>query len=1074
MPKTDLAVTEEEILFVIFGKELIVNVGFVMKIILGLFIVLLNANSLFSQGSGNVLSFNGTNRYINLGTNVGTGVRTIEFWFKPEQTIDNSINDAIGLITRDYDNGNGANLNEFGFWFNPGWSGTSGSLNFMRRVGSSYYSVQSNQSVWEAGHWYHAAGVIDPVSGMKMYINGVLQSNTNPTVQAVQSQTGSASDMVAIGTWGYWGVTSGTRFFEGEIDEVRFWDNARSQTQIREKMCSKLMGNESGLRLYYEFNNASGNTLTDSGPFGSNGTLINFPSATNPWHYSSAPIGDTSVYIYPGSFSGISLNLQYATGDNFSINSITGNSAGAHIYRENSLPNSTLGLNTNANSNYYGVFLTGTNGGYNFDYNTAYLSNCSSNCTKIFNRNDNDNLAWLELNTTTNTCVHSKQNESGNENSFREEYIVSSSSISFDLGNDTSICGGSNLMLAPSIVGVSYLWSTGETSSSINVSSSGTYWLQLSDGSCSGRDTIIVDFINTTDFYLGNDTSICEGEGLQLFGPNGYSYLWNTNNNQQSINVTSSGVYWLEASINGCSEKDSILVVVNPNPTLNLGNDTTLCNTASYTLDGTTVNCSYLWNDNTTNATNLITLTGEYHLEITNIYDCIDQDTINITFSTYPTLDLGADISLCESEMLSLNSGYLPPYACLWSTNSQAHSIQVINSGLYWAEVNNNGCSTRDSIEVDFKPLPELNLGSDIVICGGNNYVITAETNGSQLQWNNGAISPSITVSSSNVYWASAYLNNCEYTDSIHVNFEGAVEVQLPDDTTICAGTSLQLNYISSATSPSVLWSNGFSSESISVNSPSLYWIELNENGCVGRDSILITVQSLPVIPANDTIICRGESLILDAGEENNNFLWNTGDTISSIIIFNPGLYSVAVTKNGCIKNQEINVSSFDASDSIVTISACNKESVILRVPVYERFEYNWNTDETTPAIEVSENGVYQVIITSDNCFAQKTFTVEGLEYSGGVFVPNAFTPNDDYINQTFFIEAEIITKYKLEIYNKWGENIYVSEEIKEGWNGIYKNQLVKNDTYIYILTYEEVCDQGTVKQKKGIINLIR
>jgi hypothetical protein len=182
-----------------------------MKLFLSLFFLFFNTYALISQGSGNVLSFNGTNRYINLGTSVGNDTRTLEFWFKPTNTISSSIGDAISLIMRDYDNGSTVNKNEYGFYFTPsGWSGmTGGSLVFYRRVNSTFYAVQSNNTSWQANTWYHVAGVLDPISGMKMYVNGVLQSDTDPSTEAVQPLFSSVTDMTAIGTWGYWGAFSG-------------------------------------------------------------------------------------------------------------------------------------------------------------------------------------------------------------------------------------------------------------------------------------------------------------------------------------------------------------------------------------------------------------------------------------------------------------------------------------------------------------------------------------------------------------------------------------------------------------------------------------------------------------------------------------------------------------------------------------------------------------------------------------------------------------------------------------------------------------------------------------------------
>src|ERR1700741_4798151 len=93
-------------------------------------------SQVYAQGSGNVLSYNGTNQYINLGTLVAGNCRSIEFWFKPSTLIDGSIPDAISLLFRDYNNGDAASINEFGFYFKPSsWNqGGGGCLFFSRRI----------------------------------------------------------------------------------------------------------------------------------------------------------------------------------------------------------------------------------------------------------------------------------------------------------------------------------------------------------------------------------------------------------------------------------------------------------------------------------------------------------------------------------------------------------------------------------------------------------------------------------------------------------------------------------------------------------------------------------------------------------------------------------------------------------------------------------------------------------------------------------------------------------------------------------------------------------------------------
>jgi gliding motility-associated-like protein len=129
--------------------------------------------------------------------------------------------------------------------------------------------------------------------------------------------------------------------------------------------------------------------------------------------------------------------------------------------------------------------------------------------------------------------------------------------FNLDLGNDTTLCSGQTITLNGNLT-ASYLWSNGSTSSSIYVSTSGTYWLQANNGQCSATDTIIVSIYQAAS--LGNDTTLCQGQTVTLNGGSDASYLWSDGSTSSSIDVSTSGTYWLQASNGQCSNRDSVFI----------------------------------------------------------------------------------------------------------------------------------------------------------------------------------------------------------------------------------------------------------------------------------------------------------------------------------------------------------------------------------------------------------------------------------------------------------------------------------------------------------------------------------
>ncbi|MBI3502793.1 MAG: T9SS type A sorting domain-containing protein [Bacteroidetes bacterium] len=220
----------------------------------------------FSQNVNYVLQFDGSSNYVNIGTSAGAGVRSIEFWFAPSITITPATTDpAYTFIQRN----DATQYHEYGFSI-PGtdWStGYRGYINFGMRDNGTLHNVTSNANTWSAGVWHHVAGVIDPATGVKLYIDGVLQTSTDPTGTV---PIAASTEITAFGTWG----DAFIRFYNGLLDEVRFWNRALSQTEIQQKMCYWLVpANETGLVGYWKMNEGSGTTVYDATSSSNNGTI---------------------------------------------------------------------------------------------------------------------------------------------------------------------------------------------------------------------------------------------------------------------------------------------------------------------------------------------------------------------------------------------------------------------------------------------------------------------------------------------------------------------------------------------------------------------------------------------------------------------------------------------------------------------------------------------------------------------------------------------------------------------------------------------------------------------------------
>lgn len=263
-----------------------------------------------------------------------------------------------------------------------------------------------------------------------------------------------------------------------------------------------------------------------------------------------------------------------------------------------------------------------------------------------------------------------------------------------NLGNDTMICGTFNLPLDAANPGATYQWSDSSSSQIINVNAGGTYWVQVSNGTCSDIDSITI--MVPPPVALGSDTTLCEGELLTLNAPaEANSYLWSTGETTASIGVTASNIYWVEANTNNCITTDTISVSFHPLPMVNIGNDTTICSGAVL-LDAGNAGAGYQWSTGATTQTISVAETGTYSVTV-NDSGCTSSD--NITITVAPPVDLGEDINVCDGTEVMLSAGDQGT-AWLWSTGETTSSIEVNEDGVYWVEVSFGSCTHKDSIKV--------------------------------------------------------------------------------------------------------------------------------------------------------------------------------------------------------------------------------------------------------------------------------------------------------------------------------------------------------------------------------------
>jgi len=305
-----------------------------------------------------------------------------------------------------------------------------------------------------------------------------------------------------------------------------------------------------------------------------------------------------------------------------------------------------------------------------------------------------------------------------------------------------------------------------------------------------------------------------------------------------------------------------------------------------------------------------------------------------------------------------------------------------------------------------------------------NNHTISrlcfASCNNSSVSSSNLFNPPEYSYNSAGIYNVSLVVNEGLPSQSNICKEIVVIKPSIPiitGDTAICSGEVLSLGSIAdSACLYQWTGPGGYSAISPEITFPNAdpgisgtYTLFTSLYGCASDTAIRsVTVTLSPEVNlGNDTIICQGEELLLDAGNINSNYLWNTGAVTQILPVTLPGNYIVSVTNGICTANDTILI---------------------------------------------------------DDC-------------GSGMWCPTAFTPNSDGLNDYFNPQSQgILSSYQIYIFNRWGQQIFKSDNPGYDWDGTCNGNPCLSEVYVYYISYTVGTPPGEVikKGKRGTFTLIR
>lgn len=420
----------------------------------------------------------------------------------------------------------------------------------------------------------------------------------------------------------------------------------------------------------------------------------------------------------------------------------------------------------------------------------------------------------------------------------------------------------------------------------------------------------------------GSNQSLCKSVAANLTATGGASYLWSpTGDTTASITVTPTATNWYYVEVtdaNGCKARDSVRVQVLSLPAVVTGSDKSICigESVNLSVSGGT---GYIWNTgaNSNNITVAPTVTTTYSVIVSAANGCTATDSVNVFVNYLPIASAGPDQELCAGQTVTLQAsgGTSFNWTPMGDTSSTIYVNPVTDASYIVTVIDSNGCINKDTVDVRVNAVPVVGLGNPF-ICAGSFTTLDAGNAGSSYQWSpNGETTQTIQVSTAGTF--GVLVTNAAgcvtYAQSVVV-VGGDSITNIAGNVNVCSGESTVLN----AGNPGAvyLWSNGATTQTISVNAPGTYTVTItDQNGCSASFASTLVNHPLPVVDFNSLPVCQDEitsfnnfSTISSGSIVSYN--WNFGDGNFSNLnspshsYIQPGNYSatlIATSGFGCV-----------------------------------------------------------------------------------------------------------------------------------------------------------------------------
>lgn len=402
------------------------------------------------------------------------------------------------------------------------------------------------------------------------------------------------------------------------------------------------------------------------------------------------------------------------------------------------------------------------------------------------------------------------------------------------------------------------------------------------------------------------------------------------------------------------------------------------------------------------------------------VFFAVSGETQSVTANVTP-----ATCTANGSATLTLN-GFTAPTTVTWNTVPPQTGLTVnAPAGTYNATITDGAaCVTVQPVTITQNNTLSMSARTDTSICPGASFTPGITSNAATYSWSptagvsNPAIAnPVLSPASTTTYTVTGTTGTCTITRTFTVTVLPAVTLSARTDTTICSGSSFSPNLTSNGTTFSWSPANGVSNASVlnptlSPTTTTTYTVTARTGNCtVSRTFTVNVIQGVTVNAGPGATILEGQSYQLQGSASAGTYTWSPSTGLSAANILNPVARPVVTT-------------------------------------------------------------TYTLTVTNTvGCTNSSNVTIVVIPYC--IKPLNAFTPNNDGFNDTWFItNGNCLKIARVKVFNRYGGLVFESLDYKNDWNGTYKNKPVPDGTYYYVIDYELINNTKIIK--KGNVTILR